>query len=89
MPEWLATVASQIWVIVAAKLNESVQFVSVVVPVFVIVMLDWKPVLHVLTSEYETLVLVVGGARTVTPAVPETAPEVALTVAGPAAFGAV
>ncbi len=73
----------------AAKLNWSVQFEIVVVPVFVIVMLAWKPVLQDETSEYVTDVLVVGGARMLTLAVPEMAPLCAFTVADPAAFGAV
>ena len=64
-------VAFQIWVIVAAKLNCSVQALIVVVPVLVIVMPAWKPVLQEETSEYATVVLVVGGARIVTLAVPE------------------
>ena len=48
--------------IVAAKSNCSVQALNVVVPVFVIVMLAWNPVLQEETSEYTTLVLVEGGA---------------------------
>jgi len=43
-------------VIVAAKLNCNVQLLIVVVPVLVMVMLDWNPLFHDETSEYDTVV---------------------------------
>ena len=62
-PEWLWTVAFQIWVIVAAKLNCKIQLVIGEEPVLVSVITGRNPLFHDETTMNDAVALIVAVRR--------------------------